>query len=223
MAKTRYPTLSLMVATTVALAMTAGTALVHGRLTNRWGQPEGMLAAVARVDAFPRQIGEWQAEDSSELSSGTVEMLQCQGYMQRNYTHQKTQETVSVALLVGPPGPMSVHTPEVCYPRRNFQITKDPERLSLAGDDQIWGITLRSPQLDARTLRVYYAWTDGKQWEAPDEPRLAFAGRDYLLKIQLASYVEARSAAAQSDPCLKFLHDAMPTLNQALGRSESTK
>jgi hypothetical protein len=117
---------------------------------------------------------------------------------------------------------MSVHTPEVCYPRRNYQVTKDPERLSLSGEDRIWGITLRSPNLDARTLRVYYAWTDGGQWEAPEEPRLAFAGREYLMKIQLASYVDARSAS-DSDPCLKFLHDATSELDRALGRSAPAK
>lgn len=223
MPNTRNSTFSLVLATIVTLSLTLGTALVHGRLTNRWGRPVAMLAAVERVDAFPRQIGDWQSEDTAELSPNILQMLECQGYLQRNYTNVKTQETVSVAVLVGPPGPMSVHTPEVCYPRRNFQIAKEPERLPLGGENHIWGITLRSPQLDARTLRVYYAWTDGQQWEAPDEPRLAFAGREYLMKIQLASYVDARSASAQSDPCLKFLHDAMPALNQALGRKEPAK
>ena len=65
-------------------------------------------------------------------------------------------------------------------------------------------------------LRVYYGWSEGGPWLAPDSSRLAFAGRPYLYKIQVASQHAPGDAPEADDPCLQFLKAFLPVLKDHL-------
>src|SRR5690349_5077895 len=81
--------------------------VVHGRLTNRWGMQPDMKEAARRLDSLPEQLEGWECT-SHKLDNRVSAMLQCQGYVNRVYRNTKTDETVSVVVLLGPAGPISV-------------------------------------------------------------------------------------------------------------------
>src|SRR5690606_28221156 len=114
-----------------------------------------------------------------------------------------------VALIAGPPGPTSVHTPEICYSSRNHDVIEQPVRIPIARanrpGDMCWRITLQARDVDESRLRVHYAWaTLSGVWEAARFPRFAYCGEPLLYKFQLASTLPA-DEVAQTEPDREFL------------------
>jgi hypothetical protein len=204
----------------VALTLTGG--LVEGRLTNRWGPPAHLTAAAERLAQVPEQIGDWHLESSKPFDKSVEQMLECAGHFLRVYTNDKTGESVSVAMLVGPPGPTAVHTPEICYSSRNHHPLEEKHvvqiRPAQVPDESFWGMTFQSTGIEPHRLRVLYAWSgaDG-HWRAAKNPRMEHAGDKLLFKIQLAANLPRESANdSASDPCQRFLADFLPALDAGL-------
>jgi hypothetical protein len=129
----------------------------------------------------------------------------------RTYQHDKTGQVVNLALLAGPPGPISVHRPEICYSARNYVQDAEPTvvrpRSRPEGDsDSFWKIVFRPQELTPTKLHVYYGWSDGTQWSADENPRVRYGGRPFLYKIQLASTEPLVCGASTRDSCEDFLY-----------------
>lgn len=201
-------------------ALTLLSGMVHGRLSHRWGPSRNLLAAAEKLQGVPTRIGDWQLESSQALDETVRESLECAGYLQQTYRNETTRQRVAVAVLLGPSGPISVHTPEICYSSTDYAIEEPRQRVAFdngqALGDQLWATTFRSPDLQAAVLRVYYGWSDGGAWMADDNPRFAFAGRPHLYKIQVAGQVPAGELAESLDPCRQFLTSFLPVLKDHL-------
>ena len=204
------------------LGLTLVSGIIHGRMTDRWGVPQTSLDAAEKLALFSEdvQFGDWKCESSSRMSDHVVEMLVCAEHIDRTYVNLRTGETVNVAVLLGPPGPISVHTPEVCYSSRDYDSRDERHRVTVKTTDDtehtFWALTFRSNRLDADILRVYYAWASGGPWAAPKEPRWAFSNCPYIYKIQLASHLPLGSDIQTDDPCRRFLKDFVPALKSHL-------
>jgi hypothetical protein len=195
--------------------LTAAAGAADGFLRNRWQKPPDLLAAASRLQQVPERFGGWELESSEKLDPEVARMLQCAGYINRIYIHRGTGDRVHVALLVGPPGPISVHTPEICYSSRDYERVQDHQRLRIREDqpdEAFWAMSFRSPDLKLNELRVVYAFTTGGAWSAPDHPRFLFGGRPLLYKLQLAGYL-GPGADPDNDPCRHFLKDFLPVLD----------
>jgi hypothetical protein len=179
-----------------------------------------MLAAGAKLRGVPAEFGAWRLESSEELAQNVIDLLQCAGQFHRVYLNQETGDTVSVAVMFGPSGPISVHTPEVCYSSRAYAIRDPRQKTEIksadGSHDAFWQVTFRSNDLDSEALRVYYAWSDGTTWSAPGQPRFAFAASPHLYKIQLAAQVSSTDEREQDDPCQGFLREFVPALRRCL-------
>src|SRR5262245_60006979 len=93
-----------------------GMGQVQGQLTNRWGlQAETRLAAERLQVALPKEVGSWRLRHEDQFSPSVIRILQCPTHISRAYEHLQTGDTANVAVIVGPPGPTSVHTAEICY------------------------------------------------------------------------------------------------------------
>lgn len=104
--------------TASALVIVCG--VVHGFWTDRWqGQPVETADAAARMDALPLEIGDWSGAvlEVKQPRAGDVA-----GTIQRRYQNLRTGEEVSVYMVCGRPGPVSIHTPEVCYAASGFVV-----------------------------------------------------------------------------------------------------
>jgi len=199
-----------LLATAVVLTIVSGT--LYGRLSQRWGPPADLLAAADHVRSFPKQLGAWQLLEDSTMPDKTQRVLECAGYVNRKYLHQETGQTVGLAIIVGPPGPTAVHTPEICYSSRSHTIKESAHKKLIEGGSHegdrhsFWAVFFESRHAGAQQMHVYYAWNKGQQWEASENPRIQFGGNQLLYKIQVSGDVSLRSSKEITDPAWEFVN-----------------
>ena len=202
----------------IAVGITVVTGFMSGQLTQRWGNPADLEQAGTRVASLPSQCGEWVVDQTLELDESSVRLLECAGYANRVYRQQQTGDTVRVIVLVGPPGPISAHTPEICYSSKSHEIlVPRQERVVETTSGQqatLWMLSLASRDVSATRSVVYYAWNGGQGWQAAQSPRWDYAGQPMLYKIQLSS--AAPAAGDSSDACARFLQDFLPVVDRSL-------
>jgi len=196
------------------LTIVSGT--IHGRMTLRWGQRPDVIGAGKRLKALPDSVGAWKAVADIPLADPVVKMLQCAGHVNRTYKNSETGDRVAVAVLLGPSGPMAVHTPEVCYSARDYRTSQGRVRwgFDCANGDQaeFWDVRLKANDLSGMLLRVLYGWTRDGNWHASQSPRFEFAGSPFLYKLQLAG--PPPTDGDDRDVCEEFLAEFLPQLKQ---------
>lgn len=199
--------------------ITCGSALLAGNYTDRWGPPAALREAAARVDRLPAQVGSWELQAAQPLPEQSVEMLQCAGHTSRTYRHRETGQIVNMFVIVGPPVPTAVHTPEICYSSRDYSIVNRREKVALPTpkypDATVWELTMQGNDVRADVLHVAYAWNAGDGWRASDSPRYGFSGKPYLYKLQVAGILDS-SKQDQAEPCRAFLSELLPLLDDIL-------
>ena len=203
------------------VACTCGMGQLQGQLTNRWGlQSDTRLAAEKLRIPLPNEVGNWRLRHEDQFSESIVRILQCPAHISRVYEHVQTGDTVSLAVIVGPPGPTSVHTAEICYSSRDFTIAGERRQITVAdaasNKHTFWDLPLRSNDLNGAPLRVVYAWSTGMSWEAAQRPRFGYGGLHHLYKLQMAITVNPGSQATEHDPVQDFLGEFLTQLQPRL-------
>jgi hypothetical protein len=210
---TLSPIARFAIVLTAGVGITIATGVVCGRASQRWGAVPDLVAAGDHLKTLPKQIGSWQLVEEEEMGSAEIQMLSCAGYVNRKYADQQTGDVVSLAIYVGPPGPIAVHTPEVCYSSRDFTAEGARKRVEFAGANDLthalWNTRFRSNNAIGERLTVYYGWLADNEWNATESPRFAFAGSPMLFKLQIAANMPASDEAGQQDPCRNFLQALM--------------
>lgn len=202
--------------------LTAVTGLVHGRITNRWGKRPNAQVATDRLKVtLPADVGSWHMQDEQKLSPEALRILQEPSYINRSYVHQQTGDQVRMFVLVGHPGPVAVHTPEVCYTSRDYSInaprTKTTVKSAGGTSHEFWELPLQARNgLHGEPLRVFYAWSTGTTWQAAESPRFSYGGLPHLYKIQIAVTVNPGSKAKGFDPATDFLQHFIDQLQPRL-------
>lgn len=201
---------SLVLRAFLLAVATLAAGWMHDSMTNRWG-PRGSLRTAGERLArpLPERVGNWQLRRENEIGEDVTRILQCPAYVSRTYEHVETGDVVLVALLLGPAGPIAVHTPEVCYSSNDYSMASERKETAITdssgGSHAFWEVTAKSKGIDKPSLRVLYGWSRGTNWEAATWPRFAYGGAPYLYKLQLASPVQRSDAPADFDPCQDFL------------------
>ncbi len=155
--------------------------------------------------------------------------MQCAAHLHGIYTNEQTGDTVVVAVLAGPSGPLSVHTPEICYSANDYELAGDRQRWQVTdakgAEHTFWKLHANSRHSTRPNLRVFYAWSHGTQWEAVRGPRFALAGLPVLYKIQLAGPPLRDPSGEGPDPCqdflARFVADIQPRLIASTSRVPS--
>lgn len=211
--------LTFFISATVILVGTLLGGWLQGRMITRWGADELLAVAGKRLEApLSEQVGGWRLVQATQFEPDVVRMLQCPAHFSRSYVHEQTGDSVSVAVIVGPPGPVSVHTPEICYSAQDYAITAERRSVAVVDDSQrehqLWQVSLEPRSPTASSQRVLYAWGTGGPWLASADPRFNHAGEPYLYKIQLAG--PTVDTNAEFDPCQDFLRSFLPELQSHL-------
>ena len=216
--------LKTLFAVVLILGLTIGGGLLHGRLTDRWGPPPQMIAAAEMLPRIPDHFGNWRQVATRELDSLSIEMLQCAGYIDRSYQNRVTGAQVDVLVLLGPTGPIAMHTPEVCVSTKAYKTRDDRHRVEIPGDagssPSFWSLDFVSSGVSDNVMRCYYAWNDGGIWESPANARFHYVGKPYLYKIQLFSEVGTSGRSSAKDPARQFLEDFLPVAAPLLKRPQ---
>ncbi|HZV03982.1 MAG TPA: exosortase-associated EpsI family protein [Gemmataceae bacterium] len=188
--------------------------IVHGYWTDRWSPPVETAQAAERLSAIPLELGEWDGEvlavKDGEAGAGVA------GFIRRRYVHRKTGATVSLFLVCGRPGPVSIHTPDVCYGASGFTFSTRGQYESGSGDSMWKADAVLTKATEETRLRVYWGWSDGSSWMAADDPRVQFARRPVLHKLYVQRELSEASDASRNEPCEEFLQTLLPALRKAL-------
>jgi hypothetical protein len=211
-----------LVLVVIGILLTASAGYVYGHLMRRWGTPVDLLAAADHLQTLPKNMGDWQMLEDLPIAENVLQALECSGYANRRYINKETGDTVTIAIMAGPPGPIAVHTPEVCYSSRAYGI-EDPRveatfnAMANEGDahptQTLWKVTFRDNRMVVDQLRVYYGWATGKKgatgaaWRAAPKPRYKFAGEPMLFKLQIAGLLAFDGSEESRDPCHQFLQE----------------
>lgn len=201
------------------IPLVLGYGYFEGRWTDRWQPSRGLEQAVARLGELPLNVGEWDGE-ASTLDDRQIAKGEIQGYVLRRYTHRLTGRTLSILLVCGRPGPMSLHTPEVCYPGAGFSQQGAAKREKYAAGAEFWVAKFNKPDpIDPEMLRISWAWNADGAWTAPDQPRFTFASRAALYKLYVIQQLPPAEEKYE-DLAADFLKELLPAVERQLFAAE---
>jgi hypothetical protein len=211
--------LTFLLCSLVLLAGTVAGGWYHGQTNNRWGvKPDERVAGDRLKTMLPQNVGNWKYVDKREFSEDVENMLQCKAYLNHIYENQQTGDVVTVAVLVGPHGPVAVHTPEICYSSRDYSIAAGREKKTIKTKDgrehSLWQLLLEPRTADLLPQTVVYGWSTGTTWEAAEHPRFSYGGTSHLYKVQAAVLSPAK--IADYDPAEDFLSSFLSELQSKL-------
>ena len=208
-----------------ASVVVIASGIVQGFRTDRWTISQELSEAVARINNVPSNFGDWtgssMALNQKELDAGGII-----GHLSRRYKNRRDGRIIDVLLVCGRPGPISVHTPDICYAGNGYVLRGSPTRLPVTFGEpgqtaEAWrGDFVKQTAVATSGLRILWLWAHGERWIAPDNPRLTFARYRSLYKL----YVIRETGGVipdpgEVDPTNQFLADFIPVLDRALDSS----
>ncbi len=206
----------------VALSIVIATAIVAGQQSNRWKTSHELDVAAARLERVPLVIGDW-AGRAEPIDPRAMTAAEVDGFLMRRYESRRTGRNIGVLLVCGRPGPVAVHTPDVCYPGAGYEMAQpQPQRsvLSLgtghADAEFFWAGFRRDGSITRDGLRVQWSWNATNKWSAPDNARLAFAGQPFLYKLYVISEMTGEDEPADVGAETDFLRQLLPELEKVL-------
>lgn len=207
----------------LCLVFVIAVGVVHGVQTDRWRASPRLERALARLPHVPMNVGDWRGEDIPHEARDLVQ-AGIKGGIFRNFQNPRTRESVSILLVCGRGGPISVHTPDVCYAGAGYRQLTDARLKEVAGDnrqDTFRVARFGKAGVVPTQLEIYWAWSrDGQSWEAPDNPRAALARSPALYKLYVVRQFAVGSREENVDSCQEFLRRALPEFSAALAPTE---
>ncbi len=212
-----------------SLLIVAAAGVLHALWTDRWGVSPRRQAAARALQNVPLTIGQWDGR-SLTLSERELQIAEADGYVMRDYVNRATGQVVSLLIVCGRPGPISVHPPEVCYRGAGYELASATVKQVLPAAPPVPQAEFRVidfRQADSPTplqLRVFYTWGEQGQWSAPDRPRLtyalSFSADAVLFKMYVVRQKTGDATPVDKDPCLDFVKELLPTLQESLFTSD---
>jgi hypothetical protein len=189
--------------------------LLHGRWTDRWRPSAEPAKAAAHLRDVAMILGEWEGQDI-EVKPSSVDATLA-GSLQRRYVNQRTGHSVLVALVCGRHGPVSIHTPDVCYDASGFQVGSRSRVTAPEKMGEFWcADAVRTRVTDETRLRIFWSWNHGHGWNASEDARIQFARQPVLFKLYVIRDLAALNEKPADDPTLGFMEVFLPELDRAL-------
>ncbi len=208
----------------VLLTSVASIALgvAHQKLTDPRAAAESIRQATKLLaEPFPETLGDWEHTEGGKLDDDSNVMLQCHGSFVGTYTNKKTGGRANVFLLLGKPGPIAAHIPEVCVPSDVYSHSEPQhtplDQVEKYGD--LWDLTFTSKDGTRSPFRCVYGWSNGGPWSASAMPRIEFASSPYLYKVQVSYSAPSDSPDTDGSSLNDFLSKFLPECSKRL-RSE---
>ena len=206
----------------------AAAAVSHGSRTGRWQTLPPIGEYTARLAAVPMTAGDWTGRDIPLADAESLPAAGIAGHLHRQYVHKTTGEAVTVLMVCGRPGPISVHTPDVCYASAGYRAigSTDAAAVDLPGKRVTCSrLRFKPPagRVEARDLDIRWAWCAGDGVETPNSPRISFSGKPALYKLYVIREVQPSrpgaaptTPAAGADPAEQFLKVFIPPMEAAI-------
>jgi hypothetical protein len=195
------------------------TGAVHGFWTGRWSTGREREARAAALRAVPAEFDGWRSQEL-QLDARTERVAGIDGYLMRRY--ERGNAVVTALVVCGPPGPVAVHTPEVCYEGTGYVTAPPKETLTLPAEgghsaDTFWVADYAKEVSPLpRFLRVIYGMSSDGTWKATSTPRVDFAGVPVLCKIYVVRETTSGDEPVKGDPGAEFLAAFVPVLKRSV-------
>lgn len=207
-----------------AIVIIVASGYVHGVWSFRWSAAREVHEAAEKLARVPMQIGDWSGTDTP-LDDRQIRIARIDASVSRRYVNTKTGQVVSILLVCGRPGPISVHTPDVCYAGAGFEVMGDRAKVSVdygvPKPAEFWEIRVDKTAAGQNdSLAIDFGWSSGGAWTAPAvDARLRFAGYPVLYKMYVIRDRPRPEISRGSDPGVDFLKAMLPQLQQILDGS----
>jgi hypothetical protein len=204
----------------VALMIAAG--VVQGLNTERWQASAAVAEACRKLDKVPLALGDWRGENFP-LEEEDLKRAGIKGHVSYRYENLRTGDKVSLLIVCGRVGPISVHTPDVCYGAAGYSAVGERYAKEVPVADgrtlNVWSLRFRAPStVSSKQIEVNWVWNNGKNWIAAEVSRLTFAGSPALYKMYVVRDLPALAADRKNDPSKSFLQTFLPELEKILAR-----
>ncbi len=201
------------------LTLIAG--LVQGYHTHRWGPSADLDDAVRRLDDVPMSFGDWKGEPQ-RFDEETLRRAGIKGHKGFRYRNVVTGEVIQTLIVCGRSGPISVHTPDVCYGGAGYVAAGGGQKkeVNVNGRDYaISSLRFKPPATATQMpIDVCWAWNGGNGWQSPDNPRLVLSGHPVLYKLYVVRDIRTSAPQPATDPSVAFLRDFLPELERLFSR-----
>jgi len=204
-----------------AFVLLLASGYVYGLRTDRWKTSRELEQAVECLQRVPSRLGDWEGTDGT-IADRELQIARIAGYVRRTYHNQRTGATVSVLLVCGRPGPISVHTPDICYRGAGFEMAEAISTRTLdcgSGSPAAECFTSKFVKRTATVqtnLRLFWCWSGQGAWTAPANPRLSFAALPALYKLYVSHEMSREDERVEEDAGLGFMQQFLPELQKAL-------
>lgn len=174
----------------VALALILGPGLTLGIWTGRFVHSDEPGASGARLENLPLDFGEWHGADLT-IDKGSLAIGEIVNYKDRRYINLRTRSDFSALVVCGRPGPISVHTPESCFPGSGYSMVGSPTSVYLNLGDDLPAAEFKTARFrkqganEVQEIQTFWAWTTDGNWQAPNYPRWTFGGSPALYKVYI--------------------------------------
>lgn len=205
----------------VSLALVVAMGVAHGVFSDRWVRSAQLEQALVGLQRVPTTIGDWVGEDRP-LSEEVMKAGGIDGAIVRRFRNERTGETVTMLIVCGRGGPISVHTPDVCYEGAGYrQLAPEKPQKVDAGDGRVETFNVARfgmpGGLDPTQMEIFWAWsTDGVSWQAPENPRMVLARSRALYKMYVVRTFFPKSKEDSAKTIENFLLRTLPELRQTL-------
>ena len=211
---------SRLIAILVGLLVLVSAGVVHGLWTDRWHQSEQLALAVESFADLPDDLGPWKGQEY-EQNPDELALTGAIGHYSRSFLDPDTGDRVLVILLVGKPARMSVHRPEHCYQAAGYTMHGEAVKAQIRGDgveaaEFFTALFSREEASGPTQMRIFWAFSSGDRWEAPNSPRMRFARQGFLYKLYVIRNVVGSSGSLNNDPGVRLMGQLLPELKGTL-------
>jgi hypothetical protein len=170
----------------VAFVLVVGAGVVQGLHTDRWMNSPDLAVADAKLEGLPMTFGEWEGKDRV-MEASQKDLAEIVGYKMRTYRHKGTGAEVQVLIMFGRPGPIAVHSPDICFRGLGYkpsgEKTTNPCKELPAMEFKTARFEIKDAAEPNPAQRVYWGWTTDGNWSAPNDTRRTFASYRALFKM----------------------------------------
>jgi hypothetical protein len=207
----------------ISLVLAAG--VYQGMASERWHSSSDVGNAVRRLENVPNTVGDWKGE-SIPLETADLTHLGIKGQISSRYRNAVTGDSVTMLIVCGRPGPISVHTPDVCYRAAGYTAVGETYAKEIPIEEgkkrSVWAQVFRRPATQADSqIEVNWAWLAENEWVAANNSRLSFAGSAAIYKLYVVRELSALESNRKRDASALFMHEFLPALEKVLSPAPS--
>jgi len=200
-----------------AAAFLLAVGVYHGLATDRWSDPADGDQPGSVLADLPLVIGDWKGEvlPRGEDDDPKVAVLNVR------FHHEPTNRWMVIALSGGRAGRVAVHNPEHCYLGSGYKVADEIRLETFSsgphGQATFWtGHFQRKRPTGMDSIRIYWGWSADGDWQAPNYPRLYFAGAPRLFKLYMIHPVPQTESPEDRELYREFMVAYVNALNRRL-------